>query len=133
MSKLYLLADLAWTATWPLVLLLLMVGCAPRPELDPPADEAAGAATVSPGMACGALFAAGVATPPAAASVLCETATGPLLVPSIPCKDGGALWQVSGPGVKVAGWGRAGQPFNATDDLQDPAWLAALADCTGGA
>jgi hypothetical protein len=132
MSKLYLLADAAWTFTWPLVLLLLMVGCAPRPELEPPADLA-GAGTVSPRTACGALFADGAATPPAAASVLCETAAGPLLVPSIPCKDGGALWQISGPGVKVAGGGRAGQPFRATDDLRDPAWLAALADCTGGA
>jgi hypothetical protein len=75
------------------------------------------------------MFAPGVPTPAAATSVTCQTAQGPLLIPAIGCRDGSALWQISGPGVAVAGWGFSGQPFRANDDLADPAWLAAMSTC----
>jgi hypothetical protein len=88
------------------------------------------AGTASPGTACGAMFAPGVASPAVATSVTCETAAGPLLVPAIRCRDGGVLWQVGGAGTD--GWAFAGQPFHPNSDLQDPAYLAALRQCSGG-
>jgi hypothetical protein len=78
------------------------------------------------------VFSRDATAPPVAASVTCQSATGPLVVPAIPCKDGGALWQIGGPGVGADGWARAGGEFHPTSDLQDPAWLAELRKCTGG-
>ncbi len=128
------------TKLFTLAALLALTACAPRPALSPePAPRTVttapaphgGPGTPVPAMACGAVFAAGVASPGPRESVTCQTPDGPLVVPAIDCKDGSVLWQIGGPSVAVAGWARSGQPFNPTADLRDPGWIAALEQCSG--